>query len=581
MHTAFFRRVQVAPVSGCWAKRPFGRLAILGGALLVSQVLVPSGARAQTTSSNVGWVFDHDEVQDAPANVSITPAPANAHVSGVFVVSSYASLTRDGITLKASGKKRSWFRWNSGPDNLPVPDKLKLLRTFTGTVYCASDASNTGHRMSDKEHLKGTFLGQSLTVDSNTDNKTSASLNAKVLGEVDTNGNMLVAGPWADVNVTASLDGERTYPGEHRDIMGNPEIVSLNGTVYFQGYVDAAPDDRSINLSRGGRGEYSKLENGEWHTYGDSIYSVKNTTSGNDELSVPLDITVAYLGGWTTTLGNIYYNVTPTWSKSGFQPESGNGDSGHNEGHGYGYTAYGSPTVSYPLLPPTGPQYSGSPTGGKTFDTSYTAKDNGDQATATAYYHLTLHDPVETIKSDSYIYPLEAPMLDGSGAVLAWAGGATGRPATQVEQTVKIGSSTEVGLDFTATTSVDALKGLLGFEAKAHLSSTKTMSIETEAKVPGIVANSYVYLIAMHSFQRTHVCFNQYDQAGKVKCFLTKDATGATLNPPQEVYQEAFRDFAFVPQFRWSDAQNANKATSTLPHDTVPPFKYDYSGHRS
>jgi len=639
MQNAFLRRAHRAPVPGCWplghwAIGPLGHWAV-GPLVCVVGLLIPAleahaGGWQLVNSAELEWlgktncqgnyeysgtsISHEDAVSGGGSSTGTSSLPVfdetftwGRNGSGSYPMKGAGAAPQRNTGFgHFKGKVRAWFvyipdqiskdwKWVDDPNDKPKPLGVKI--TASGTAIASDGGSLPNQQVAAPNKLYITDMGaykvsasvmgkQATSVpDPATGNSATATISVKVLKIVPTTGgesatdrlgHTMMPTPWCDFDVNADVTKAERY-----DVQYAPYQKYVTGSADAKGEYSVQNDTRSVKLSRGGRGEYSELKDGEWHTYGDSIYSVKNTTSGNDEISVPLDIAVAYSGGWTTTPGNIYYNVTPTWNKSGFQPESGDGDSGHNEGHGYGYTAYGSPTVSYPLWPPTGPQYSGSPTGAKTFDTSYTAKDNGDQATATAYYHLTLHDPVETIKSDSYIYPLEAPMLDGSGAVLAWAGGATGRPATQVEQTVKIGSSTEVGLDFTATTSVDALKGLLGFEAKAHLSSTKTMSIETDAKVPGIVANSYVYLIAMHSFQRTHVCFNQYDQAGKVKCFLTQDATGATLNPPQEVYHEAFRDFAFVPQFRWSDAQNANKATSTLPHDTVPPLKYDYSGHRS
>ena len=40
----------------------------------------------------------------------------------------------------------------------------------------------------------------------------------------------------------------------------------------------AVSDDRSLKLSRGGRYEYSKLVNGKWNTYGDSIYSARDAS---------------------------------------------------------------------------------------------------------------------------------------------------------------------------------------------------------------------------------------------------------------------------------------------------------------
>ena len=184
----------------------------------------------------------------------------------------------------------------------------------------------------------------------------------------------------------------------------------------------------------------------------------------------------------------------------------------------------------------------GQPTGAANFDTTYTATDNGDGATAKAYYHLTLHDPVEKELEDQVTtYDIEAPLRDG-GTVAGWYGKLplnVGDPPIEVTS----GTSTETGYDVTATVDVSLFKSLLGFSVEGNHSSTKTLSIEQKTTVPDIPAGKYRYLIVAHKFQRRHTFFWKYDEGGKVRRMVTADTSGFVFN-----------------------------------HDTVPELPYDYSG---
>jgi len=372
-------------------------------------------------------------------------------------------------------------------------------------------------------------------------------------------------------------------PGGHR--MVYPDDFPAVGV---QAWAWAQQDNRSVTLSRGvGNDAYGiPLEtsalrtDGSWHTYGDSIYSAKGQRTVDLPQLIPLDIAVSYSGSWKTTALNLSYDVTPSWNKAGFLPGSG----GQWAYSGWGYTAYGSPTVYQSPFSISPMSYTGAPTGAKTFDTSYTATDNGDQATATAFYHLTLHDPVEPISAAEgepvtiSHYRVKSPMSDASGPLVYHGPRADKVPET----TIKIGTSTELGLELKATLGdIPVVKDLLGFVGEASAKSTYTISVDTEAKVPAIDENRAKYLFAIHDFSRRHARFYKYNESGKVRRFVTQDSRGRTYNPAIEKYQEAIRDTAVKAQYDWGDIP-IDTDPNTLPRTVEPePQDYDFSGGRS
>lgn len=333
----------------------------------------------------------------------------------------------------------------------------------------------------------------------------------------------------------------------------------------------AQEDNRSVRLSRGvGDKERFVLEDGNWVTYGDSIYSAKGRPDANSDKRVPLSIQAGYGGNWTTK--------TPTWTAGGFAPAEGAVSYQQDANGARGITAFGTPEVELHLLSPTlsyHTYYPSEPTGAQDYDTTLTVTDT-DGANATARYHLTLHDPVEMLDEGENIttYSLRSPMRLG-GQIMAWKGE---RAANTAETPVKVVTSTETGLNFTATASVDALKGLLGFSAEASATSTLSLSVSTETNVPAIPASRMVYLIAIHNFQRKHVRFLQFDEAGKVPRMVTRNSFGTVFNPPVEMYHEAFRDTAFMPNYEWSSELDEGTDLESLPHDQVPPLEYDFYG---
>ena len=363
------------------------------------------------------------------------------------------------------------------------------------------------------------------------------------------------------VDVSASV----SIPG-NLDI-GVYDSAAMGTSIFYQ----AQEDTRSVKLSRdGARDERQTLESNEWHTYGDSIYSAQGVDFAPD-VKIPLDINANLTGHWSGG----FVGVNATWDATGF-------------GSSYavstylarGWTQFGTPTIHW--LAPFVTDYQGSPTGAETFDTTYTVVDNGDSATTKAYYHLTLHDPVEMLDEGETItnYQILKPYTSkgnvlGAGLVLGWPGL---RDANSATIEINDETSTETGVELKATTEVKAFKGLLGLSAEANYKSTHKFTLTLKTEVPKDIADGqYRYLIAIHNFTRSHKRFYKYDAGGKIKRMVSVDAYGNAINPPVEMYHELIEDTAGAPDARWSDPiPYTGLDPNSLPTTPIPPVDYDF-----
>ena len=72
--------------------------------------------------------------------------------------------------------------------------------------------------------------------------------------------------------------------------------------------------------------------------------------------------------------------------------------------------------------------------------------------------------------------------------------------------------------------------------------------------------------------------FYMYDEGGKIKRFVTKDASGQVY-PAFETYHEAIRDTALQTNYEWSAQLSINSVDiNKLPTTVIPkPKSYDYS----
>ena len=329
----------------------------------------------------------------------------------------------------------------------------------------------------------------------------------------------------------------------------------------------AIEDKRSVRLWRNGRYERAELENSEWHTYGDSIYSAYGATSLSEVVNPRISISAL-------RSGSEWINPTAKWTWAGFDSEPAVSIS-----EMYGRSKYGTPTVSGRV--PFNFSYHGSPTGEQTFDNTCTLTDS-DGATAKAYYHLTLHDPIERVIDDQITeYTVQKPYTSTKGIlrptndVLGWPGVRDEQSATI---TINDEVSTETGLGVKATTEVSAFKDFLGLSAEAKYTSTHKFTLSLTTDVPKDIGdNEYKYLIAIHNFKRRHKRFFKYDEAGAVRRMISVDAQGNPVNSPYEVYHELFEDVEDSQDARWSDAvPYEGLDTTALPHTPIPPQNYDY-----
>ena len=334
--------------------------------------------------------------------------------------------------------------------------------------------------------------------------------------------------------------------------------------------INLTPDTRTVKLSRGGRHERIVLEGGEWHAYGDSIYSAKGNIDPLADKRVPLDIQATYEGSWNTKV--------LTWVPKGFAPIAGVVTYEQDENGARGTTVFGVPQVSLQPVTPTFSYHNYHPsssTGAQEFVSTLTVTDT-DGAVAKAHYHLELHDPVELLDEGESItnYQIEKPYTNG-GNVLGWTGLRDANSAT-IEITNE--TSIETGIGVKATASIDALKDLLGLSAEANHTSTHKFTITTKTEVPkDIPETKYRYLIAVHNFTRKHKRFYRFDESGEIRRMVEVDSYGNAINPPVAMYHELIEDTAQPADAKWSPIINGeNLDPNTLPKTPVPPAEYDF-----
>ena len=461
----------------------------------------------------------------------------------------------------------------------PVPDRLIFGLSATAIAiadsHVDSDTSVVDGRGRGGEEVQASVsLGNS-----GGQNKTTAEHGGLYVARggkvynIATNGRTEINDAEFSVTVKAKVPSGRSKALPPVQTMGGPRTPYADdkGTTSAFVQVQLKAFDKTVKLSRlGARYEDAKLENGEWHTYGDSIYSAAEANGFDaQDVKPEINIETAHIGEWGQRPDGTLPFVTPSWSASGFSSSFEQSAARYA-----GYAKYGTPTVS-------GGTYSADKTGAQEFVTSYTGTDTRDNLEAKAYYHLTLHDPVEPISAGEgeavslSTYQVKSPAKDASGP-LVYSGF---RDANTAETTIRVGRSYEAGLDLTATFSIDAVKDLLGFTGEARLSATTSVSVDTELKVPAIAAQKFIYAVAVQPFQRRHARFYVYDQGGRFKRMVTKDASGQTY-PAFEVYHEAIRDTAFETNFTWSDEMDVSRTDiNNLPRTIEPePLGFDYSG---
>ena len=580
-------RWAVGPL-GRWAVGPLGRWAVgpLTGIALVSACGV-SQAQSQW---NVTTTSIPTNVQGPPAlnpigNGAIT-GTINTKVNNQWMTSSLdrnwgigptgnyfayipyvqGNAGKSGDFVQSAGTWKYKFyiqpsNSNPGDELPPLPDSIPMMWNLDAGAY----VPDAGADLADVEATVSAGDGTSTTATS----PGNWFLFRKQLFQLPTKNATVQNGIYVVEAESPVLSAKITAGGGTGQI-GYSIHAYVNAT--------AQQDYRSVTLSRAGaREERQDLQNGEWHGYSDSIYSAHSPVIyPNDDLFYPLSIGVNYAGNWSRW--GTGYNVSPSWTTSGFEPVDGT-----NNSSAWGKTKFGTPIRSVTNFHGI-PYYNGlegEPTGAETFDTTYTAVDNGDGATAKSYYHLTLHDPVEKDGADDIsTYHVTFPMSNGSD--IAYIGE---NSATESERPlVEVGHSTQYGYGITATVGIEGVASLLGLsaEASAQAESTTTITATTTKRVPHLTEGQKVYLVADHPFQRTHVRFWKYDEGGKVKRMLRISDEGVTPPAEIEVHHEAFQDTAAQATYDWSPIYEESQLDiGNLPHTPAPELPYDYSGGSS
>jgi len=548
--------------------------AFVGPLLLASSILLlPSGVRAQDVGGH--WVLDHYELAGTSSGAgawpsSLLPDQGSISLPGDRQAQAGATATDLSplpIKLSHAGQVTPVFRWIPDGNDLqahPAPDQLTIK--VTGSAITAYTGNTNQFDVKSNFDIGG--ASGKASISSMGPYARNLSHNTSFLATVsNTDHQAMVKVPKDGLTVNAGATAT-LYPGEWSPFSGN-----LRGGFN----IAAIKDDRSVTLSRSVGNDANGIpletsalgKDGNWHTYGDSIYSaysVSGLSSGIIIQPAPLDIAAKYSGGWKTTFLTDHWDITPSWNKAGFQQPDGLHNSGQDENHCFGITVCGSPTVSQLYLPPS-IQYTGTATGAKTFDTSYTATDNGDQATATAFYHLTLHDPVEQVSYAATTIHAYKP-FEADGVVMAFEGPRAASDPAKPAVTIKVGTSTVTGLSLTGTIDAKLFKDVLGFKAEAKQESTKTVDVEVEAKLPEIPDNQWCYLQATHTFTRRDIQYYAYDTSGKIRNMVS--AGGVKTEWPQE----SIEDEAFPVTFDWKFAAKQGFDSSKLPRQELPPLVY-------
>ena len=307
----------------------------------------------------------------------------------------------------------------------------------------------------------------------------------------------------------------------------------------FEGRMHTEFDNRSVNLSRSGK-DHSRLVDGVWATYGDTIYSYwsegpsKPVPHENSQVVKANPTPTGLTGGWTPhgveTYGGdyppayIYFGKTQIWGNSGPAAEN-----------------YRKWDVLSLHAPPASiasgvSGWTGTPTGVQQQALSYQIIDD-DGAQATALYLLNFHDPVEQISDTTSDVSVVVPVYnaDGKPVYTPPAVGAT-HGNVCIERSTGYSTGWSVGGTF------DLSAWLKIFSIDVSVEASSNHDVNTGAILGfDVPPGSYAQAMSQEFYTRHHRFFWRYDADG-----LIPRRTTVSLDPRSPIGE-------IVPDEGWND----------------------------
>lgn len=421
-------------------------------------------------------------------------------IYGPTVNTPQAEPTGGAGSVSIAGKMRPILRWVRGtkpdpnysgtgfPPNIPDPndnpeDKIYLLYSGNGEGWAGADQrawysayANTVRDLS-KEHVTLSMLGKTMN-GADLTGATNAKLDVRQLTPLatkgkmhsDAQGNELLDGEWLDLNLIASVDGDRYYPDT-----GSGSSAKV-GYVYLRASAGATLDDRRVSISRSTDGDFKREDDpnlnkdrdlwidadGTKHAHTTYSYNYEPITAPSFKQSYYNSQTFsANTSGWSSS-------ATGIWSPS----DTADTKTQHKQD-----MPLGSPeqVIEDPDNYGTSYIWSGDPTSGAgKASVSYTITDP-DGTTDTALYQLTLHDEWERGKTLKAINPfLGDPITLNQGYEPSntGAGDKVMKFTVDTSQTKtltnKIQTESSLNLSVGALSKLPALKGAVDLTGKAE-----------------------------------------------------------------------------------------------------------------
>jgi hypothetical protein len=431
------------------------------------------------------------------------------------------------VSNKVSGKVRDKFHWNRNllpSTNMPDPNDNPpntLLLKVTLEAWATASSISSGdefdpHRDLEKEHaiVSASIDGKSLISSGeyeyfdwalfqcSTRNEVSA---INMLVKVNTNGQDDVWGPWVEVSAEGKIDGGRSYTPQ------GGSTVQITGDSYacFQ-YYSAVVDDFRMVITR--PGAINERMDADGAVHGDTTYSyaeyVRSTAwdyQYNDQTFVPSLPAGWHYGGAPSVTGQ--WSHSPSTSLDQQQSSAASAT--------YRTELGGLHFDNYPIFWGGNYGWDGTPKNPTQTTITFNATNNTNNATSSAQYFLTLHEPVEKTNENVEDVSIETPLwgsAQSGGNALMRVDGFTAAGMVQVSA----GHAKTQGW----TVAVDSD---LGFgEIAKVLGVSATYESSKESNITGTFLNTedvpvdyYTYPQIRHHYNRHHVYYRHFKPEGE------------------------------------------------------------------
>lgn len=483
----------------------------------------------------------------------------------------------DSGTLSSSGTINLIFGWKPPswlPNQKPPGKTLSILASGSATVdHFVGGTPFTFSSVSLDDGL-GTPKQVTSVEGPNNSPKVYSSSSSRRLLKADIASAELKNGSWEVRVPVTGLKGEATVRGGAAGQTHHTAIrIGAGGVV----------DTRSVSLSRGGRHEYTKNEDGISVTYGDTTYSYTKHQSLDAPAYQPnyQTISSALSGDWATSATNNAlgrYNVTWNWAQNGDGLETG-ATAGDHYDHAVRIATKGG--VDYWV-----DFFGGSPqwcdADGKFPAKSpakatlkYFARDNVDNATAEGRYVMTVHEPIELVERRSLVkaYSVYSPayvpnpnnpdqwiLLD---VIEGW------RAQGSYAVTTNKGAAKSQGFSFGFDGSVQAFGVAIGLGYQHTAEKGWYSEIGQTISTPALEEGERAYLEVEFSYQRLYSTYRLYDTQGEIRSLISPAAPEPSV-PYKSIWDE---NADATPSLKWHKLKEGE--VSPEPKNEVPVYSAD------